>query len=267
MLTRLLLPATLTGWLVASAAAQEHPQQLLKQPWVKSAWSAAMKGEKFKRWDSWIPELGGVGSAPVARRDAAGRDWLVAELCQPHNCADNKLIVVIDRTDNRIWALQLTQSPASRRYFGKPDTAVRAVIEAARKGDLSTVSLASAPAAASSPPGASAQNGSIEGALSFPSDFIPDDIAVCAEEIGSKIQHCNARKTRRGAAVRYSLSVPAGEYHVFARSQEMAGKKAYYSQFVTCGLMASCKSHAPIPVKVGAGAKVTAVNPQDWYAP
>ncbi len=40
--------------------------------------------------------------------------------------------------------------------------------------------------------------------------------------------------------------------------------RAYYSDFVTCGLNVNCPSHQPIAVEALAGKTVTA-DPHDWY--
>lgn len=257
----------------AAASAQEHPQELLNEAWIKAEWSKAMRGERFQRWDSWIGGLGGVGSAPVSRRDAAGHDWTIAELCQPHNCGDNKLFVIVDRAGKRVWGMQVTKNPAGRRYFGKPGDATREILLAAQTGNLSRVSLPPGPARKDVAPvtvgeGDSAlagAPGTIEGELSYPSDYIPPDMEICAENTQSKQLICNARKTRRDKPARYSMSVRPGTYHVFARTADAPGRRAYYTEFVTCGNDARCKSHARIAVTVSSGGKVSNVDPQDWY--
>ncbi len=103
-------------------------------------------------------------------------------------------------------------------------------------------------------------SGTITGQLSYPSDFIPEDLTICAEEISTKKLHCTTRKTRSGKRYSYGLSVPAGEYFVFARTKEMQGVRAYYSDFVTCGLDAKCPSHKPIKVVVNSGATAKSIN-------
>lgn len=265
MKLRLLITAGLLGCALGVAGAQEHPQQLLAEPWIASAWSAALKGERFQRSDRWIAPLDGVGSPPVTRRDASGREWLLAELCQPHNCSDNKLFLVVDRAEKRLWALQVTAFPTGRRYFGSPAPGIRKLLDAAPQGDLSSVALG-APAAAPAVATAPSERGTLTGELSYPSDYIPADMKICAEDIRSKALHCNAKKVRSRKATRYTLVVPPGEYHVFAQTADSPGQRAYYSRFVTCGLDASCPSHEPIAVAVTAGANVMSIHPQDWYA-
>jgi hypothetical protein len=127
------------------------------------------------------------------------------------------------------------------------------------------------PSAAASP-----QPGVIEGSLSYPSEFIPDDVTICAEnlatkEIYSTNKHLNAKKYQY--KVGYKLAVPPGDYHVFAQLPDPGRHgadyskdyRAYYSEFVKCGMSVNCKSHAPITVKVKAGETVSGIDPQDWY--
>lgn len=120
--------------------AQDHPSQLLKEAWIKSKWSQAMRGIKFQRWDGWIASLDGVGSAPVAMRDASGKSWTVAELCQPHDCADNQLVVVIDRQNQGVWGMQVSARLPSPRYYGQPSDKMKVLLAAALKGSLASVS-------------------------------------------------------------------------------------------------------------------------------
>jgi hypothetical protein len=47
----------------------------------------------------------------------------------------------------------------------------------------------------------------------------------------------------------------------------MLGYKAYYSAAVACGMMASCRDHAPIAVMVLPGRVARGVDPADWLAP
>lgn len=115
----------------------------------------------------------------------------------------------------------------------------------------------------------------ITGALSYPSDFDFPEMIVCAEAVNSKRIHCTEKRirNRRNGKFTYKLRVPAGDYYVFAiivNSEEpvddVRGYKAYYSEFVTCGLSVDCPSHAPIKVSVRAGQTLTGINPGDWYA-
>lgn len=118
--------------------------------------------------------------------------------------------------------------------------------------------------------------GIIEGSLAYPSDFIPPDMTICAENIASKerlctAQHLKGKQYQHGKG--YRLRVPPGEYHVYAYLPD-PGKygagyprdyRAYYSEFVKCGMGAECRSHAPVKVRVKSGEHLKGIDPQDWY--
>lgn len=118
------------------------------------------------------------------------------------------------------------------------------------------------------------QTGIISGALSYPSDFDFPKMIVCAEAVNSKRIHCTDKRitNRRSRKVTYRLRVPAGSYYVFATIvngddpvEDVRGYKAYYSEFVKCGLSVDCPSHEPIRVTARAGQTVTGIDPGDWY--
>lgn len=119
---------------------------------------------------------------------------------------------------------------------------------------------------AAAPHGREAVSATITGELSYPGEWLPEDLKVCAERVDTKQRTCTSRRQKRGRSMRYELKVPAGTYYVFANSSEWNGAPAYYSEFVTCGLDSSCPSHKPIPVTVGAGERRTGIDPGDWYA-
>ncbi len=118
-------------------------------------------------------------------------------------------------------------------------------------------------------------NGTIEGSLNYPSEFIPP-LEVCAENISTKEEFCSYERIgdeKYMYGIGYKLEVPEGDYQVFARlyqpeenMDEMIGYKAYYSEFVTCGLEYDCPSHNPNVVKVTSGETVSDIDPHDWYA-
>ena len=130
--------------------------------------------------------------------------------------------------------------------------------------------LAGAPALAAE----KAKTATIVGSLSYPSDQIPTDLKVCAENIATKAEICTRKHIERKNGTFYELRVPPGRYHVYAQhtdpsldyseSQPM-DYRAYYSDFVTCGLSVSCPSHRPIEVEAVIG-KCAKADPHDWYA-
>jgi hypothetical protein len=127
-------------------------------------------------------------------------------------------------------------------------------------------------------PGAAAapQTGVIEGSLSYPSEFIPPDMTICAENLATKKIYCTNKHLKAKKymyKVGYKLEVPPGDYHVYAYLPDPAkygasyskDYRAYYSEFVKCGMSVDCPSHAPITVKVKSGETVSGIDPMDWY--
>jgi hypothetical protein len=98
---------------------------------------------------------------------------------------------------------------------------------------------------------------------------------VCAEAVNSKSIHCTDKRivNRKRGKVTYRLRVPAGSYYVFATIvngeepvDNVRGYRAYYSEFVKCGLSINCPSHEPVKITLRAGQTLTGINPGDWYA-
>ena len=105
--------------------------------------------------------------------------------------------------------------------------------------------------------------GKIAGSLSYPSDYIPADMQVCAEETSSKEVTCKGGFKQSD----YELELPAGTYQVYARTDDYgSGYRAYYNEAVKCGLDISCKDRTVIDVVVEGGATVGDIDPADWYA-
>jgi hypothetical protein len=107
----------------------------------------------------------------------------------------------------------------------------------------------------------------IEGSIGFPSEVIPDNMIVCAETLEKTPVLCTSTQisdSKYQYGKGYLLEISPGSYYIYA---QIPGQdyKAYYSEFVTCGFLANCPSHNPIPVEVKSGEKVTGINPQDWY--
>jgi hypothetical protein len=118
--------------------------------------------------------------------------------------------------------------------------------------------------------------GVIEGSLSYPSEFIPDDMTICAENLATQKIYCTSKHLKAKKyryKVGYKLEAPPGDYHVYAKLPDPArygasyskDYRAYYSEFVKCGMSADCPSHAPIVVRVKSAETVSGIDPQDWY--
>lgn len=119
-------------------------------------------------------------------------------------------------------------------------------------------------------PETSKKVGVIKGQIGYPAEESPKQ-TVCAENINnSKDVHCV--DVKGGKELAYSLEVPAGTYNVYAKIVDTEGTqtevRAYYNEFVKCGLSADCpeSGHSKyIDVEVANGQTVSGVNPTDWY--
>lgn len=115
----------------------------------------------------------------------------------------------------------------------------------------------------------------IEGSLSYPSEDIPP-LVICAENTENEEEYCTFQMIR-GSAYKYGygykLEVPKGKYFIYAKIDEnavfdagdLADYKAYYSDFVTCGMEFDCPSHEPIMIEVQDGEIIQNASPTDWY--
>lgn len=145
----------------------------------------------------------------------------------------------------------------------------------ARQGAVTEENIPDPPEGATEESMLAELTGAIEGSLNYPSEFIPP-LEVCAENIGTGEEFCTYESIEDAKYVYgfgYKIEAPAGDYQVFARlsePEEEAGGfkdyKAYYSEFVTCGLEYDCPSHNPLTVEIKAGETVSGIDPHDWYA-
>lgn len=112
--------------------------------------------------------------------------------------------------------------------------------------------------------------GILEGSLSYPGEIIPKDMEVCAENIETKDLVCTKEQfsdTKYTLGTGYKIELKGGKYYIYATVLSDPKKyKAYYSEFVTCGLKTECESHKPIEITVEIGKTVSKIDPQDWYA-
>lgn len=114
--------------------------------------------------------------------------------------------------------------------------------------------------------------GSISGMLSYPSDFLPAQ-RVCAEPLRAGEPVCVDVQESNTVVPFHIQAVPPGDYYVYAILQNPADMgleettvyRAYYNEFVRCGLAVQCKDTTKIVVQVQSGAQTSDVRPQDWY--
>lgn len=105
--------------------------------------------------------------------------------------------------------------------------------------------------------------GSVSGALSYPSEFIPPLRVVAFDVNGLIYRYVDTMENQSAYQI---TGLPPGVYHVVA--YVMDGSYAGgYTQMVPCGLSADCTDHSLIDVTVEAGKDTPNINPADWYAP
>ena len=109
----------------------------------------------------------------------------------------------------------------------------------------------------------------LEGSLSYPGSSIPEDMAICAQDLANADNlvctknHITDKKYKYG--VGYKLEVAPGSYNVYASVSAWQGYKAYYDEFVTCGMKYGCASHEPIKITAESGKNLSDIDPIDWY--
>ena len=114
--------------------------------------------------------------------------------------------------------------------------------------------------------------GIIKGTTSYPSDFNPAQ-RVCAQSVtDSSYERCADVPEQEGTVVpTFSIKVAPGTYQVYAFLKDPSelgldeSRRAYWTEFVRCGMTTDCTDHARLDVVVGAAAAVVDIRPQDWY--
>ena len=105
--------------------------------------------------------------------------------------------------------------------------------------------------------------GSVSGALSYPSEFIPPLRVAAFSVDGYNYRYVD---TMQNQATYQITGLAPGKYHVVA--YVMDGSYAGgYTFAVPCGLSVDCADHSLIDVTVNAGEDTPGIDPADWYAP
>jgi hypothetical protein len=115
------------------------------------------------------------------------------------------------------------------------------------------------------------KEGTIEGSLSYPSEYIPEDMQICARaSVAAASAFCTSdhiTDSRYTYGVGYKLTVPYGQYYVYAQPDDTSNYLAYYTEYVQCGMTENCTSHDWVVVTVSeANPHVENIDPGDWYA-
>ena len=105
--------------------------------------------------------------------------------------------------------------------------------------------------------------GSVSGALSYPSEFIPPLRVVAFNVNGLNYRYVDTMQDQGNYQI---TGLAPGAYHVVAYIMDgtLAGG---YTLAVPCGLSFECADHSLIDVTVEAGKDTSNITPADWYAP
>ncbi len=125
---------------------------------------------------------------------------------------------------------------------------------------------------------AAAQTGKISGKLTYPGEGIPTDLVLCVTvtSLYAEPTYCSNDKPSRLSAAKiafrlnyrgasYTVTLPAASYYIYAKTSEMRGVKAYYDDFIKCGMSVECTSKTPIVVKVKAGQTRSGITVGDFW--
>lgn len=109
--------------------------------------------------------------------------------------------------------------------------------------------------------------GEVTGSLVYPSEDIPDELEVHATNIDTNEDYVVTSQIlndefERG--VGYRMSVPAGRYYIYGVLNSEPDEKAYYSEFVKCGMGEECEDHDRVEVTVRAGEVTDGITVGDW---
>lgn len=131
----------LGGALAAQAADRDahlHPGELLSSDaGYRAAWQELVQEER--RLPDWLMNLSGP-STPMQAVESASDRFLVGQLCEAHNCFNQRLYLAFDWDKDNAYALYVQvpenlpedRAPsehASLRWLGEPDEEVRRLLE------------------------------------------------------------------------------------------------------------------------------------------
>lgn len=123
------------------------------------------------------------------------------------------------------------------------------------------------------PDEAPAMYGRIEGTTNYPSEYIPVQI-VCAEPVSGGQETCVEAPAGDNELLSppWSIEVPAGDYYVSSHlkdpsdmGSDLGDYRAYYTQYVICGMDITCKDHSKVAVSVTSDRTTADITPYDWY--
>jgi hypothetical protein len=136
-LSALLLGLVTTAALAAEDNVQLRLNQIVQTPDYRDTWQQVVKKEE--RLPDWIINLSGEATPMVAVKDK-GKRYLTGKLCEPQQCATQRLYAVFSWDKDEAYALYVQvpqalpadKAPsrfATRRWLGDPDPRMRQLLE------------------------------------------------------------------------------------------------------------------------------------------
>jgi hypothetical protein len=127
-----LLAMQVAVFAIGARAASELPYlfQQLDHAAYRNSFNALFHGEPdLAPWlRRYLNKRDGVDT-PGQIVTAAGENYELYEVCQPHNCPGNYIYVLFSRGGHKAWAL-FTREGGDYRFFGKPNAQQQALLTA-----------------------------------------------------------------------------------------------------------------------------------------
>jgi|GEM_PF-1474347 len=108
--------------------------------------------------------------------------------------------------------------------------------------------------------------GSISGALSYPSEFIPPQRVVAINTFTGDYYYVDTESNQTEYTIE---NVPPSTYHIIAyllnedgTTEDFAGG---YTEMVPCGYSTDCNDHSLLDVVILPGEETVNIDPGDWY--
>lgn len=109
--------------------------------------------------------------------------------------------------------------------------------------------------------------------MAYPSEGIPGVMVACAENIETEETICSEKRKGWQEKVSYSLQLPPGKYYVYGKLLpgddsvgDLQNERVYYTEYMKCGMEASCTSHSRIQLEVRPGETLNGITVGDWWA-
>ncbi|MFP3517035.1 Ivy family c-type lysozyme inhibitor [Pseudomonas sp. SIMBA_077] len=84
--------------------------------------------QKMLAFPDWVSSGQGT-SSPLQEVELEGQKYTLGQMCKPHDCGDNQLVVVFSPDKKQAWGLLATRSTDDRSFntqlLGAPDSAIK----------------------------------------------------------------------------------------------------------------------------------------------